>query len=175
MHYCNLVLIEKTLDIKGAVAKAMGPHEDEGGFWDFYQIGGRYTGALDGYDPETDPANMEPCDLCNGTGDRKDLSPPDWKEKCNGCNGCSGKGRRVKWPTQWSERAGDCIPIEALTEETYQCWRVVTPYGRYYERERYEPWHEALKDRFPKQELPPLNWLKTEYPDHLVVVVDNHS
>lgn len=33
-----------------------------------------------------------PCRLCNGTGDREDLVPAEWKEKCGGCNGCNGKG-----------------------------------------------------------------------------------
>ena len=34
------------------------------GHWDWFQIGGRWTGHLSDYDPEKDPANIERCDLC---------------------------------------------------------------------------------------------------------------
>lgn len=34
----------------------------------------------------------EKCNWCDGTGDRKDLEPAEWKEKCGGCNSCHGKG-----------------------------------------------------------------------------------
>jgi hypothetical protein len=32
------------------------------------------------------------CEYCNGTGDRPDLGPPEWKAKCGGCNVCHGTG-----------------------------------------------------------------------------------
>lgn len=80
--------------------------------WDWYQIGGRWTGTLDKYNPEDDPANIVKCDLCDGTGDRKDLSPPAHKESCGGCNGCHGKGKRVVWPTQFGDRDGDIMPLD---------------------------------------------------------------
>jgi len=32
------------------------------------------------------------CKYCGGTGDRKDLEPPEWKAECGGCNACHGKG-----------------------------------------------------------------------------------
>lgn len=169
MHYSNLVVIEKTDNIKAAVEQAMGPHEENGGFWDWYQIGGRWTGVLDGYDPETDPANIEPCPLCAGTGKRTDM------EVANGCNGCSGSGKRVKWPTAWAERAGDIAPIESLTEEQFdKFYRVVVGSGRVFGGEEYLPW-KPIDEMFPRREKPPLDWLKKEYADHLVVVVDNHS
>lgn len=34
-----------------------------------------------------------PCKLCQGTGDRKDLWPPEWKKECGGCNACHGSGK----------------------------------------------------------------------------------
>lgn len=180
MHYSNLVIIERPEEdtpeaIEAAVKRAMGAPEDEGGFWDWYQIGGRWTGTLDGYDPETDPANLEHCELCDGTGDRKDLTPPEWKEECGGCNGCHGKGKRVKWPTSWADHPGDVAPIESLTEEAYgKFFRVVTPFAGVHGGEDYLPWKE-LHEMFPKKERPPLAWLKEHYAGHLIVVVDNHQ
>lgn len=173
MHYSNLVIIEETGDIEKAVEQAMGAHEDKGGFWDWYQIGGRWTGALDGYDPEKDERNIKTCSLCGGTGDRKDLSPPEWKAECGGCNGCHGTGKEIVWPTSWAKHPGDVAPIETVTDEAFgRFYRIVTPFGRHYERERYTPWAE---DKFQKLDMPPLAWLKKEYEGHLVVVVDNHS
>lgn len=40
--------------------------------WDWHVIGGRWTGRLTDYKPHEDPINQEKCDLCDGTGQRKD-------------------------------------------------------------------------------------------------------
>lgn len=58
----------------------------DGSRWDWYVVGGRYTGRLSGYDPESDPRNYATCWLCHGTGTRPDMTVK------NGCNGCSGTG-----------------------------------------------------------------------------------
>lgn len=80
--------------------------------WDWYIIGGRYSGKFElGYDPEKDPANIETCDLCGGTGIRND-SVVQNKE----CNGCHGEGRRVKWPTLWVNK-GNIVRWGALDME----------------------------------------------------------
>lgn len=85
------------------------------GIWDFFQIGGRWTGILSGYEPDKDPANSEPCWICEATGKRQDAP------RCGAgdlpCNGCSGTGLAQKWPTQWAKHPGDIVacPI-ALTE-----------------------------------------------------------
>ena len=44
------------------------------GRWDWYQIGGRWTGALSegAYDPELAPENITSCSLCGGSGVRVD-------------------------------------------------------------------------------------------------------
>lgn len=189
MHYSNLLIIrkEEDLDLEQAVARAMGPREDQGGFWDWYQIGGRWTGALSNYDPTKDPENIEICNICGGTGFRQDdrgrrAREQDPSYTCNGCgrhdgrkwsHGEYGPGRRLKWPTLWSENPGDAVPIEKVEEENYRFYRVITPYGRF-EKERYVPWAEGVEKKFQEQELPPLQWLKDTFPGHLAVVVDNH-
>jgi len=35
---------------------------------------------------------LKVCEFCDGTGDRPDLGPPEWKAACGGCNGCLGAG-----------------------------------------------------------------------------------
>src|SRR5438105_14919384 len=107
MHDSNMGIVPKngTDDFEEKVARAMGPSEEESGcsFWDFYQIGGRWTGLFDGYDPEKDPKNIVKCDLCHGTGKRDDKIGRKARERdpSYACNACGGKGERVTWPTQW--------------------------------------------------------------------------
>jgi hypothetical protein len=43
--------------------------------WDWYAIGGRWTGMYSDYEPYLDPKNWSVCDLCGGTGFRSDKSP----------------------------------------------------------------------------------------------------
>jgi hypothetical protein len=95
----GVILLVKTADREDAIDQVesfLEPYGD-GDVWDWYEVGGRWTGTLTGYDPAKDERNIETCDLCNGTGDRKDLDPPEWKKQCNGCNGCDGTGKKVKW------------------------------------------------------------------------------
>jgi len=180
MHYGNLVIVrleDHDNDLEKAVEHAMGPCEENGGFWDWYQIGGRWTGTLDGYDPDKDPANQYRCELCKGTGKRDDEvgrkhreKEPDYK-----CNGCNGTGTAVRWPTGWVRHPGDIMPVTNLTEEHLKrFYRIITPWGRY-ERERFEPWKKDSKSMFVDQEMPTLEWIKKEFDDCTCVVVDNHS
>lgn len=93
------------------------PDFEEGGywtnpsaFWDWYQIGGRWTGLLDGYDPDTDPNLLETCTTCHGTGMRDWTGcnvSQEWIIESGGCNGCAGKGVRQAWPTGFPVRCGD--------------------------------------------------------------------
>lgn len=69
----------------------------------------------------------------------------------------------------------DCVPLESVTDQHYaMIYRVVCEYGRF-ESERYTPWAEENEAKFPKQEMPPLVWLKANMPGHLAVIVDNHN
>lgn len=154
MHKGVLVIIDKPDDtrretIEEIITMALKPFEEGsgGGEWDWWQIGGRWTGCLTGYDPEADPDN------------RENLKP--------------------KWPTEWKEYEGDVLPIEEVTQEVYDknfhdvCY-CVQEYGhRYFPGDRYEPW-QPQGENFPKQDLPPLDWLKKEFKGCLAVVVDCH-
>lgn len=95
MHFYGWV-IGDDIDTNQLVVEAMAPWQSEiyeSGdsdlwfTWDWYQIGGRYTGRMIiDYDPTTDPRNQaEPGDLLNMDG--------------------------VKWPTQWASYDGDVQTI----------------------------------------------------------------
>lgn len=47
----------------------------------------------DKYEQERKAIPQLTCKYCNGTGDRPDLEPPEWKTQCNGCNCCHGTGK----------------------------------------------------------------------------------
>jgi predicted CxxxxCH...CXXCH cytochrome family protein len=122
-HAVVLVAVDGPLDkIEEQVEHEMAPFDEneewfrDGSRWDWYQIGGRFTGWISGYDPETDPANREVCELCHGSGRRPDAASfgADWNKAANGCNGCHGTGERVAWPSQWKRHNGDIIVVSAI-------------------------------------------------------------
>jgi DnaJ-class molecular chaperone len=44
------------------------------------------------YEEERKAIRKVVCQWCDGTGDRPDLEPPEWKAQCGGCNSCHGTG-----------------------------------------------------------------------------------
>lgn len=109
--------IESALDWQMAPFDENGECFRDGSRWDWYQIGGRFTGNLDGYNPYEDPRNQETCDLCAGTGVRPDgleRFGPDWVKGCNGCNGCQGKGTRVAF--QLKQHSGDVLTVAKVLQ-----------------------------------------------------------
>ena len=116
----GVILLVKAKSRSDAQTKAeefLEPYGDSK-VWDWYQIGGRWSGTLTGYDPETDPKNIEQCTLCNGTGTRTDgMGGP------RGCNGCGGKGKSVSWPTQWGTTEHDVMPaINPKVQKVIEDW-----------------------------------------------------
>lgn len=123
MHYCAYVMLPPgVVDVEEAVATLMDPYNEQDhlvlvddprypeespyetnprSFWDWWQLGGRWTGYLSDYDPHTDPANMEPCDHY-GHG-----LP---------CNQCESTGLRLKWPTEWVAVDKDLIPAKVVAD-----------------------------------------------------------
>lgn len=191
MHYCVYVVIpgdtpKEKGDIEQAVEEVLRPYGDEGeGNWDWYQIGGRWTGLLDGYDPNADPQYLKPCDVCGGTGKREPLGDNDFSWR-GGCNGCDGKGTRVVWPTQFGFRAGDVAPVrevlEKVSADTSKLpYAVVTSECGWVPRKIYLPWAWDLPVRDARVECP--NWPECVKKilglggaiEGLVVVVDCHN
>lgn len=177
-HYSVLVLVEATPqmsreDIAALVETALAPYQEQK--WDWYQIGGRWTGHFDGYNPELDATNLETCDLCGGTGDRATfLGEPKEIQHPTGCNGCLGTGTRAKWPTQWPAHEGDVKPVSALTENDLNIYAICDSERGWFGGEDYLPW-KPIEEMFTKRELPPLSWLQKEYAEHVAVIVDCHN
>lgn len=59
-------------------------HSNPKSKWDWYQIGGRWSGILDNYNPTEDPLNQEPCGYCRATGIRMDLASKEELEVQDG-------------------------------------------------------------------------------------------
>lgn len=139
MHYHAEIWVPNLYELKTQLAAILEPHKegyDEktgecSGFWDWYQVGGRYTGSHDpAYDPEKDPENIEVCWICEGTGFRHDALGNTTRAKdpsytCNGCgkhsdgkwvHGDYGPGRCLKWPTKWRDVQTDIAPVGAINE-----------------------------------------------------------
>lgn len=193
MHYLALVVIPQDGDPKEHVERLMGPHTEQypsengtdeiSGHWDWYQIGGRWTGYLDGYKADSDPANIEVCNLCNGTGVRRDaVGVINGMVERNYCNGCQGKGKSPVWPTARKKHDGDVqsvahymtmvaddskkVPYALLLDDGTWIggWPRISPYSR----EGIEAAESAAKDRM-REIIPALD------PEKRIVVVDYHS
>ncbi|TAL29054.1 MAG: hypothetical protein EPN98_21670 [Phenylobacterium sp.] len=85
--------------------------------WDWFTIGGRWTGMLSGRDPADDPDNWEPCELCLGTpGKRNDTlgRGARAKDPNYGCNGCRPEkpGLKMKW--RLKQDPGDVAPVSSF-------------------------------------------------------------
>ena len=175
MHYSNIVIVKGSENLERSVESVIGTaSEENGGWWDWYQVGGRWTGFFDGYEPDKDPLLMETCNLCGGSGKRTDM------KVLEGCNGCQGKGKSLKWPTQWPTREQDAIPLHALTQEHVdKAYAVVMTNGERFAEEGYYPWDK--ENPFPDREKPPADWIKEHAWEYayekgglFAVIVDNH-
>lgn len=110
--------------------------------WDWFTIGGRWTGALvPSYDPESDPANIQTCGICRGTGLRMDeLGINERKQDPEyTCNGCNGEGKHAKWPTDWKKFDGDVMPTK-LVPKDFSPFAIVTPDGEWHEHGKMHYW-----------------------------------
>lgn len=144
--------------------------------WDWYQIGGRWSGALTpDYDPAQDPANVEVCPICHGSGQRDDelgrearRDNPDYT-----CNGCDGKGRAVKWPTAWRQVDGNQRQIKDIDWTRVKPSFAVVKDGHWAEKGRMGMFGvvDGEADDWP-QTFKAL--VASVLPEHWVTVVDCH-
>ena len=206
-HYLAYVLIPGDGDVDDLVAEAMAPYDENRkveltsedgeeywhnphGFWDWFQIGGRWTGKLSGYDPSDDPSLMKSCWLCNGTGFRNDELGRKWRESDPEytCNGCQGKGEHQAWPTEWPRHKGDIqdalAVLPALTEDSTPYAFIVHGSESVAKRERYVP--DATDGNYFVEDWPPSRMLplifktvvarrEAGFIGDRIVVVDYHS
>lgn len=135
--FCGLTRDEKT--------QKYGYWHNPNGHWDFYQIGGRWSGALDGYDPHEDPRNVTVCELCNGTGLRTDQVAVEHRKRDPNykCNGCAGRGKHVRWPTQWRPHQGDVQQPAAVVAKGFIPYTLVTQEAKWLCREE---WNDEKRE-----------------------------
>ncbi|MNU30402.1 hypothetical protein D3C71_188870 [compost metagenome] len=101
-HGCNVAEAESRIDLEEThkfghvlvdaegsvvrVVKRTNPNKK----WDYWTVGGRYSGRLKpGYDPEKDPANLEPCHCKR------------WGDDTASCRHCKGTGETARFPSKW--------------------------------------------------------------------------
>lgn len=103
--------------------------------WDWWAIGGRWVGALTGYDPALDPKAHEPCRICGGTGMRTDdLGVQERKtDPTYTCNGCHGKKVVMKFPARIEPPTVDVVPLRLLPP-AFVPFAVVTPDGTWHQK-----------------------------------------
>lgn len=189
-HFATLVLVDETLtreQAEDAVTPLLAPYDEngqwfaEGSRWDWWVVGGRWTGALDPeYDPRTDPRNIEVCDLCSGTGTRPDglaRFGADWVKSTHGCNGCYGTGKRLAYSLAEHER--DVRPVAELPEGLVP-GAVITPDGSWHEQGRAGLFGMMIEDEEGNGEKPAEVWAATfkamleQHPEATAVIVDCH-
>lgn len=176
-HFLTLVITPQKPD-DTELAKILSPwyegdsERNENARWDWWMVGGRWSGFLQlDYDPAEDPRNIETCDLCKGTGKRND-GPGQQQRRIDPtytCNGCGGKGKAVKWPTQWAQDVpGNQCQIKDLPAGVRPSLAVVHE-GKWYERGKMG-WFGVVHNEKPDDQwneehaklikgLPPETWL----------------
>jgi hypothetical protein len=200
MHYhCEVHLEEKPEDfseLESMVERIMSSYQEGyaygNPFWDWYQIGGRWTGVKDNsYDPKEDPRNHEVCTLCNGTGFRTDPIGEESREKntsyiCNACgerdddtgtwkHGKLGPGKRVMWPTGWAHHPGDLMPVTEIPDDL-SCYTLIVD-GRVFHKREWDNGEQDFRDtRFGKEGCNVKKTLdRIGVKDGFLVTVDYHS
>ena len=147
--------------------------------WDWWCIGGRWTGHLAGYDPADDPANYETCWLCQGTGKRNDALGQAERERdpSYGCNGCNGEGKKLKFPTQLKNEGNVTTAGQLLSEWTIEKtpFAVLTSDGEWHERGEMG-WFATVSGEKKRGawEAEVKGLLEAQPKDYMVVVVDCH-
>jgi hypothetical protein len=169
MHYHSEIWIEKNKDIDATIADIMAPYDENNPtkgkkpFWDWFQIGGRWTGEHDGYNPREDIRNLEVCKYCNATGKRTDLGSKPVK-----CNACEGK--RVMVKLKLARYKGDIVPVEKISDKL-DCYTLIVR-GKPIHRERWngKDWVKTKFDGNVKKQLKKLK-INSGY----LVTVDYHD
>ncbi|HET7713886.1 MAG TPA: hypothetical protein VFK94_06625 [Patescibacteria group bacterium] len=201
-HFAVLVLVDHETpkeNLEAEVARLLAPYDENGEWfrpegggkpeskWDWWVIGGRWSGALGGNDPKYDPAmnpiNYSRCRYCDGSGTRSDMNPrPDWSRQADPLHPVIGEGCNVCHGTGWEFRFGDWVVpedgnIRRLKDvpETFDPFALVTPNGEWHERGRMG-WFGVAHDEKSMVEWRK-NWaeqVRNLHPDTWAVIVDCH-
>lgn len=202
-HFATLVIIPPaTPDVQMKVAELLAPYDENGeafadtSRWDWWQIGGRYSGQLVGHKWWMESAQYTPCKFCDGTGTRDDTvgrmnpMPREHHEDSDGCcpfpiigtgcNACHGTGMQAPFGGPREHFEGDIVPIARIRED-FRPYAVVTPDGQWHEKGRMGWWAVEIPDESGAEPKDENTWdhewsgLVGKYaPDHIAVLVDCH-
>jgi hypothetical protein len=187
-HFSVLVLTEDEVTRESAeavVTPLLAPYDEndewfaDGSRWDWWVVGGRWTGSLDGYKPHEDINNFEVCTLCQGAGVRPDWDRfgGDWYESVNGCNGCFGNG--ISLAFSYLPHPGDVQPVGNVAPD-FVPFAIVTPTGEWLEQGRMGWFGMTTTDESGADEKPEELWAAAvrstleQHPEVTAVLVDCH-
>lgn len=152
--------------------------------WDWWVVGGRWSGHLGGYDVRDYPENFEICFLCNGSGTRPDgieKFGEDWAKSNNGCNGCNGEGTCLKWGDHVVPSDGNAKPVQSLLSlegekfaEIAVPYALVTPKEGWLERGEMGWFGMSSNEKDKSEWADEVRTVLETYSDHIAVVVDCH-
>ncbi len=169
-------------EIHAQVSRALDPFSEEksdDGKWDWWCVGGRWSGSLAGLDPQKDPDNFERCFLCGGTGTRpggREQFGEEWVRGCGGCNGCHGRGRSLKFPSHF-KNVGNVVPLSELMprfEEKLCPFAVLTPAGEWIERGKMGWWAMVSGEKNRAEWTEEVRTVYGRFPESVAVLVDCH-
>jgi len=144
-HHAEILISSLSKDIEAQIGKILAPfslyRNYESGWWDWWVMGGRYTGVkVKEYNPKNIPENYEKCWLCHGTGFRTDyiglksrmLNP---SYTCNVCgeydpetktwaNGKMGAGMKLKHPPDWVNCPACILPVDSIPSDL-KCYTLI--------------------------------------------------
>lgn len=193
-HFSVLVLTPPDLTSEEEVTRLLAPYDEsgkwfrEGSHWDWWVIGGRWTGHLDpSYDPYADPANYETCQYCEGTGVTTqavaDKYPAYQTNVGKPCFQCAvdheGKpkpfpGRMLVWHLKPHGSDMGTPVADVLKRKVETTFAVVTPDGEWHQRGEMG-WFGSVRDEKHESEWKQA-WhsLLTTHKDMEATIVDCH-
>jgi hypothetical protein len=175
MHYLVIVIVPSFCtnfkDACDEVDRILKPFYEKN--YDWYQIGARWTGYFDGYDPSKDPKNFKECGYCDEKGKRTGLGK---------CNVCDGTKKAPLWSTQFRKRAKDKILVseylDLITDRKRSAPSIlVTQKDGWVERsgDGFLRMLEGSDEKEDKKWFDFVNNILIEHIDDYAVIVDAHN